>query len=247
MRTLLSIIASASILVCAGCASNSDGSSRSPWAAGATKSTATPKASVSENASARSVGAGEESGESAASVAPAEDGASPLAGFPAIREANRQKALAEIEAAKSDSEPFPVPEKRAARVVNYDRDCSVVQFDTQSEYRVGEKVVLTKGKENAALVSILAVSEGGRYIAEEVDGILIGDASGSLSKVVEAAERESGEEYGLVSCLGEEERKEDATRQVEDNALEAVPDEADSDEETESEDGGEEEEYEGEE
>lgn len=226
MRTLLSIIASVSILVCAGCASDSDGSSRSPWAAGATKSTAAPKAPVAESAPARSADSAEGDVESVVSAAPAEEeGASLLAAYPAIREANKQKALAEIEAAKSDSQPLPVPDEGKARVVAYNVDCSVIQFDTATAFKVGEKVVLSKAGAHA-LVNVLVVSEGGRYVAEEIDGV-VGAPMLVPGDEIDCAVWVDPEDIAAVAAAAEK------AKQNSDDALAAVDDEEEYSEEEE--------------
>lgn len=169
MRTLLSIIASVSILVCAGCASNSDGSAKSPWAAGATKSVAA-KNNTAPAPVASAVAESAPDYPVAAAAATTEEGAL-LASYPALSQANREKALAEIASAKADNESLPVPEEGKARVVAYNVDCSLIQFDTASAFKAGERVVLSKSGAHA-LVKIISVSEGGRYVAEEVDGVV---------------------------------------------------------------------------
>lgn len=177
MRNLLAILASVSILVCAGCASNSDGSAKSPWAAGAsapkakTEAPSVPKSTVQERE--QSVG----SVAPATSTAPdAEaDVAAPdaplLAAYPALSQANKEKAMAEIAATTVDSEPLPMPDEGKARVVAYNVDCSLVQFDTPTAFKVGEKVVLSKAGTHT-LVVIVAAQDGSRYVAEEVDGVV---------------------------------------------------------------------------
>lgn len=170
MRTLLSIIASVSILVCAGCASNNDGATRSPWAAGAakSKSVAKPAAATPAVATPASVA---EPAVAAPVAAPAEPGAPLLASYPALSQANKEKAMAEIAAVKSDNEALPLPEEGKARVVAYNVDCSLIQFDTASTFKVGERIVLSKAGAHA-LVKIVVAEEGGRYVAEEVDGVV---------------------------------------------------------------------------
>lgn len=173
MRNLLTILASVSILVCAGCASNSDGSAKSPWSAGASASKAKPATASVEREVAPAADVYEAPAVAAETVAL--DAASPeaplLAQYPALRQANKEKALAEIEAAKADSEPLPTPDEGKARVVAYNVDCSLIQFDTNSTFKVGEKVVLSKTGAHT-LVVIIAAQEGGRYVAEEVDGVV---------------------------------------------------------------------------
>lgn len=169
MRTLLTILASVSILVCAGCASG-DGS-KSPWSAGskakpAAQPASAPAAPAPAAASAAEVAAPAE----CATCAPAED-APLLAAYPALRQANKERALAEIEAAKAESAPLPTPDEGKARVVAYNTDCAVVQFDSGSAFKAGDRVVLSKSGAHA-LVSVISVLEGGRYIAEEVAGVI---------------------------------------------------------------------------
>lgn len=169
MRTLLTILASVSILVCAGCASG-DGS-KSPWSAGSkAKPAAQPASAPAVPAPAAAPAAEAAAPAECAACAPAED-APLLAAYPALRQANKERALAEIEAAKAESAPLPVPDEGKARVVSYNTDCAVVQFDTASTFKVGERAVLSKSGAHA-LVSVISVLEGGRYIAEEVAGVI---------------------------------------------------------------------------
>ena len=175
MRTLLTILASVSILVCAGCASG-DGS-KSPWSAGskakpAAQSASAPAAPAPAAASAATCASAAEVAAPAecATCAPAED-APLLAAYPALRQANKERALAEIEAAKAESAPLPTPDEGKARVVAYNTDCAVVQFDSGSAFKAGDRVVLSKSGAHA-LVSVISVLEGGRYIAEEVAGVI---------------------------------------------------------------------------
>ena len=169
MRNLLTILASVSILVCAGCASNSDGSAKSPWAAGATVSKAKPVAVPAVDA--YEAPEADVAMSEAPEVVSAEREASLLANYPALRQANKEKALAAIEAAKADSEPLPTPDEGKARVVAYNVDCSLVQFDTNTAFKQGEKVVLSKAGAHT-LVIVVAVQDNTRYVAEEVDGIV---------------------------------------------------------------------------
>jgi hypothetical protein len=101
----------------------------------------------------------------------AESEAPLLANYPALSQANKEKALAAIEAAKADSEPLPTPDEGKARVVAYNVDCSLVQFDTNTAFKQGEKVVLSKAGAHT-LVIIIAVQDNTRYVAEEVDGVV---------------------------------------------------------------------------
>lgn len=166
MRTLLTILASVSILVCAGCASG-DGS-KSPWSAG---SKAKPAAQPASAPAATCAPAAEAAAPAeCAACAPAED-APLLAAYPALRQANKERALAEIEAAKAESAPLPTPDEGKARVVAYNTDCAMVQFDSGSAFKAGDRVVLSKSGAHA-LVSVISVLEGGRYIAEEVAGVI---------------------------------------------------------------------------
>lgn len=174
MRNLLAILASVSILVCAGCASNSDGSAKSPWSAGASVSKSKPAASYTPAAPVAAEDSFVAPVEGDAAVAPAEtaSGNAPLlAAYPALRQANKERAMAAIEAAKSDSEPLPTPDEGKARVVAYNVACSLIQFDSASTFKLGEKVVLSKSG-NHALVQIVSVQDGGRYVAEEMDGVV---------------------------------------------------------------------------
>lgn len=169
MRTLLTILASVSILVCAGCASG-DGS-KSPWTAGSNaKPAAQPEASVAPASASVSVSEPLYADDAVAPAASSTDGAL-LAAYPALRQANKERALAEIEAAKAESAPLPLPDAGKARVVAYNTDCAVIQFDSGSEFKAGERVVLSKSGAHA-LVSVISVLEGGRYIAEEVAGVV---------------------------------------------------------------------------
>ena len=175
MRTLLTILASVSILVCAGCASG-DGS-KSPWSAGskakpAAQPASAPAAPAPAAAPAATCAPAAEAAAPAecATCAPAED-APLLAAYPALRQANKERALAEIEAAKAESAPLPTPDEGKARVVAYNTDCAVVQFDSGSAFKAGDRVVLSKSGAHA-LVSVISVLEGGRYIAEEVAGVI---------------------------------------------------------------------------
>lgn len=175
MRTLLTILASVSILVCAGCASG-DGS-KSPWSAGskakpAAQPASAPAAPAPAVAPAATCAPAAEAAAPAecATCAPAED-APLLAAYPALRQANKERALAEIEAAKAESAPLPTPDEGKARVVAYNTDCAVVQFDSGSAFKAGDRVVLSKSGAHA-LVSVISVLEGGRYIAEEVAGVI---------------------------------------------------------------------------
>lgn len=169
MRNLLTILASVSILVCAGCASNSDGSAKSPWSAGATVSKAKPVAVPA--ADAYEAPEADVAMAAAPAVVAAESEAPLLANYPALSQANKEKALAAIEAAKADSEPLPTPDEGKARVVAYNVDCSLVQFDTNTAFKQGEKVVLSKAGAHT-LVIIIAVQDNTRYVAEEVDGVV---------------------------------------------------------------------------
>lgn len=169
MRTLLTILASVSILVCAGCASG-DGS-KSPWSAGSkAKPAAQPASAPAAPAPAAAPAAEAAAPAECATCAPAED-APLLAAYPALRQANKERALAEIEAAKAESAPLPTPDEGKARVVAYNTDCAVVQFDSGSAFKAGDRVVLSKSGAHA-LVSVISVLEGGRYIAEEVAGVI---------------------------------------------------------------------------
>ena len=169
MRTLLTILASVSILVCAGCASG-DGS-KSPWSAGSkAKPAAQPASAPAAPAPAAAPAAEAAVPAECATCAPAED-APLLAAYPALRQANKERALAEIEAAKAESAPLPTPDEGKARVVAYNTDCAVVQFDSGPAFKAGDRVVLSKSGAHA-LVSVISVLEGGRYIAEEVAGVI---------------------------------------------------------------------------
>ena len=169
MRTLLTILASVSILVCAGCASG-DGS-KSPWSAGSkAKPAAQPASAPAAPAPAAAPAAEAAVPAECATCAPAED-APLLAAYPALRQANKERALAEIEAAKAESAPLPTPDEGKARVVAYNTDCAVVQFDSGPAFKAGDRVVRSKSGARA-LVSVISVLEGGRYIAEEVAGVI---------------------------------------------------------------------------
>lgn len=169
MRNLLTILASVSILVCAGCASNSDGSAKSPWSAGATVSKAKPVAAPAVDA--YEATEANVATPAASVVVAAESEAPLLANYPALSQANKEKALAAIAAAKADSEPLPTPDEGKARVVAYNVDCSLVQFDTNTAFKQGEKVVLSKAGAHTLVIIVAAQGET-RYIAEEVDGVV---------------------------------------------------------------------------
>lgn len=233
MRNLLTILASASVFVCAGCASNGDGSAKSPWSAGSSASKAAPadSAAVTYEAPA-SVG------EDVAFVA-AEDNVPLLAAYPALRQANKEKALAEIEAVKADSEPLPTPDEGKARVVAYNVDCSLIQFDTASTFKMGEKVVLSKAGAHT-LVTIVAVVEGGRYVAEEIDGVV--DAPTLVpGDDVDCTVWVNPEDIAAVTAAAEKAKQQDSG-----DALEAVDEDEEYEEEEEyvEEEVSEEEEYE---
>lgn len=99
---------------------------------------------------------------SAVAPAPQSDG-DLLADYPAIRQANLDKALRALKKA-AEIEELSMPEKGNARITRFNAEVGVIEFITPTEYAEGTDIVLTKeGK--AALVSIIAI-DNGRYIAD---------------------------------------------------------------------------------
>lgn len=169
MKKALLVIASLATVAFAGCAS----SSNNPWATPdskplpkaqpsvpATAETATPSdALFTEEALA------EEAPAVVVEGAPNED---LLAEFPAIRQANLEKALKALKAAAAVEE-LPMPDKGNARITRYNEQVGVIEFLTPNTYAVGEHVVLTK-ENKAALVTVIAV-DGNRIVADVVPGV----------------------------------------------------------------------------
>ena len=230
MRNLLAILASVSILVCAGCASNGDGSAKSPWSAGSSVSKAKAKPAASytqapEVAEAPAAVPAEEVAVAAPAVTASENGPL-LAAYPALRQANKERALAAIEATKADSEPLPTPEEGKARVVAYNVDCSLIQFDSASAFKVGEKVVLSKRGDHA-LVQIVSAEEGGRYVAEEMDGV-VGAPTLVPGDEIDCTVWIDPEDVAAVAAAAEKAKPQDSG-----DALEAVEEEEYAEEEEE--------------
>lgn len=100
----------------------------------------------------------------ASAVAPApQNDEDLLADYPAIRQANLDKALRALKKA-AEIEELSMPEKGNARITRFNAEVGVIEFITPTEYAEGTDIVLTKeGK--AALVSIIAI-DNGRYIAD---------------------------------------------------------------------------------
>lgn len=98
----------------------------------------------------------------AVAPAPQSDG-DLLADYPAIRQANLDKALRALKKA-AEIEELSMPEKGNARITRFNAEVGVIEFITPTEYAEGTDIVLTKeGK--AALVSVIAI-DNGRYIAD---------------------------------------------------------------------------------
>lgn len=171
MKKALLVIASLATVAFAGCAS----SSNNPWATPDSKPI--PKAQPSVPAAAETATpsdalfAEEVVFEEAPAPAAVEEG-SPnedlLAEFPAIRQANLEKALKALKAAAAVEE-LPMPDKGNARITRYNEQVGVIEFLTPNTYAVGEHVVLTK-ENKAALVTVIAV-DGNRIVADVVPGV----------------------------------------------------------------------------
>ncbi len=91
-----------------------------------------------------------------------------LADFPAIRQANLEKALRALNAASSVEE-LPMPDKGGARITRYNEQVGVIEFITPDTYSVGDRVVLTK-ENKTALVYVIAV-DNGRIVADVAGGV----------------------------------------------------------------------------
>lgn len=162
MRKALLVLASLAAVAFAGCAS----SSSNPWA---TPDSVSPRAETQaapadaalpaplfDNADAQAV---------TISVDESED---LLAEFPAIREANLNKALRALKDA-SAVEELPMPDKGNARITRYNSDVGVIEFITPNTFAVGDHVVLTK-ENKAALVTVIAI-DGTRIVADLNAGV----------------------------------------------------------------------------
>lgn len=110
----------------------------------------------------------EDAGATSVSAAEPTPSESLLADFPAIRKENLRKALAAL-AAASSIEELPMPDKGNARITRFNADVGVIEFITPNEYKVGDRVVLTK-ENKAALVSVIAI-DGNRIVADLVPGV----------------------------------------------------------------------------
>lgn len=169
MKKALLVIASLATVAFAGCAS----SSNNPWATPDSKPL--PKAQPSVPAAAETAtpsdtlfteeALAEEAPAVVVEGAPNED---LLAEFPAIRQANLEKALKALKAAAAVEE-LPMPDKGNARITRYNEQVGVIEFLTPNTYAVGEHVVLTK-ENKAALVTVIAV-DGNRIVADVVPGV----------------------------------------------------------------------------
>lgn len=176
MRKALLVLASLAVAAFAGCSS----SAGNPWA------TPDSKPAPKVNSSAPAAAANDMPSDSLftddaeyvaaeASVAPAAPAATAaeapenlLAEFPAIRQANLEKALAQLKAA-SAVEELPMPDKGNARITRFNAQVGVIEFLTPNTYAVGDHVVLTK-ENKAALVTIIEV-DGSRYVADLKPGV----------------------------------------------------------------------------
>lgn len=171
MKKALLVIASLATVAFAGCAS----SSNNPWATPDSKPLpkAQPSAPVAtETATPSDVLFVEEVVTEEAPVPAAIEEGAPnedlLADFPAIRQANLEKALKALKAAAAVEE-LPMPDKGNARITRYNSQVGVIEFLTPNTYAVGDHVVLTK-ENKAALVTVIAV-DGNRIVADVVPGV----------------------------------------------------------------------------
>lgn len=219
MRTFLSIFASVSILLCAGCASG-DGS-RSPWSAGGKAESASAPEPAAYRAPAPAA-AFDSADFNEDRPAPAAGDNSPLAAYPALRQANKERALAEIDAAKADVAPLPIPDENKARIIAYNTDCTVLQFDSGATFKVGDRVVLSKAGAHA-LVKVVSVVNANRYVAEEVAGV-VGGPMLVPGDDVDCTTWIDPEDIAAVAAAAEKAKKNS------DNAVDAVADDDDDEE-----------------
>lgn len=171
MKKALLVLASLAAVAFAGCAS----SSSNPWATPDSKPL--PKAQPSVPVSAETATPSDtlfvedfsdEDVPALAAVAESDPNEDLLAEFPAIRQANLEKALKALKAAAAVEE-LPMPDKGNARITRYNEQVGVIEFLTPNTYAVGDHVVLTK-ENKAALVTVIAV-DGNRIVADVVPGV----------------------------------------------------------------------------
>lgn len=179
MRKALLALVSIAAIVVAGCAT----SDNNPWASpdsqpvshhdeAAPVATAAPTATSTPSDALFTEEAADDEAPapapaSAVAPAPQNDG-DLLADYPAIRQANLDKALRALKKA-AEIEELSIPEKGNARITRFNAEIGVIEFITPTEYAEGTDIVLTKeGK--AALVSIIAI-DNGRYIADLVPNV----------------------------------------------------------------------------
>lgn len=163
MKNILAILAVFATLAMVGCASSS--TTKSPWAAGNAPS---PEAAPGTDAS-DSFDADDE--EELIDVF--EDEEPLLANYPEISKVNKEKALAEIEAAKT-AEPLPEPDQNRARVLTVNSAMSLIELQCMTPFKAGQRVVIAKD-DYKTLYQIVLVETDNRYIAEEVRGVLYTD------------------------------------------------------------------------
>lgn len=162
MKNILAILAVFATVAMVGCASSS--TTKSPWAAG---NAPTPKAAPAAVAF-------EDDTQTGAFVDPvvapvATDDKALLASYPAISNVNKQRALAEIEKAKT-AEPLPAPELNRAHILNVNTNASLIEIRCMTEFKAGQRVVIAKD-DYKTLYEIILVETENRYIAEEVRGV----------------------------------------------------------------------------
>lgn len=162
MRKALLVLASLAAVAFAGCAS----SSSNPWATPDSASTRSETRSA-PTGTAVPVSAFDSANAQSASISEDET-EDLLAEFPAIREANLNKALRALKDA-SAVEELPMPDKGNARITRYNSDVGVIEFITPNTFAVGDHVVLTK-ENKAALVTVIAI-EGTRIVADLNAGV----------------------------------------------------------------------------
>lgn len=240
MKKALLVLASLAAAAFAGCAS----SSNNPWATPDAKPV--PKAASApaddslfaddpewvsaQPASAPSV---------ATATAPVAD-EDLLADFPAIRQANLEKALRALKAA-SAVEELPMPDKGNARITRYNNQVGVIEFLTPDTYAIGDHVVLTK-ENKPALVTVIAI-DGNRIVADLAAGVKGAPVLKPADYVICAAYRTPEE----IAKQAEAERKAQrealaaarAAAQAERAALNGLDDEEDEEEDIGEEDDSE--------
>ncbi len=163
-----------------------------------------------------------------------------LADFPAIRQANLEKALRALKAA-SAVEELPMPDKGNARITRYNNQVGVIEFLTPDTYAIGDRIVLTK-ENKPALVSVIAI-DGNRIVADLAAGVKGGPVLKPGDYVICAAYRTPEE----IAKQAEAERKAQreaiiaarAAAQAERAALSGLDDEEDEEEDVGEEDNSE--------